>query len=115
MRAALIPLLLLAACAALPSPQPQAARLSADTLTVTLTDGTACRADWRAGAGRLADCGPGYDWQVEEVRDPNLLRQLAEGVLGALAAEGALAPMAAVTLTDAQGRVFRFASPPPAD
>lgn len=115
MRAALIPLLLLAACAGIPTPQPQAARLSPDLLTVTLTDGTACRADWRVGAGRLDGCGPGYDWQVEVVRDPNLLRQLAEGVFAALGAEGALAPMAVVTLTDAQGRAFRFASPPPSE
>lgn len=111
----LIPLALLAGCAGLTDPQPLAARLSADALTVTLTDGSVCRTGWQARQGRLADCGPGYDWQVEVVRDPNLLRQLAEGVFGALGAEGALAPMATVTLTDARGRAFRFASPPPAD
>lgn len=112
---ALIPLVVLAGCAGLPAPQPQAARLSADVLTVTLTDGSVCRADWRAGAGRLAPCGPGYDWQVEVVRDPNILRQLAEGALGALGGADLLAPMAVVTLTDPRGAVFRFASPPPVD
>lgn len=115
---ALIPLALLAACAV---PQadavPQAARLSAEVLTVTLSDGSTCRADWRAqgGAGRMEDCGAGIDWQVQELGDPNILRQIAEGVFAALGAEGALAPLAQVTLTDARGRAFRFASPPPAE
>jgi hypothetical protein len=50
---------------------------------------------------------------VNVVSDPNLLRRLAVGLFTALGAEGALAPMAEVVLTDATGRTWRFVSPPP--
>ena len=101
----------LAGCAALP-PEPQAARLSAETLTVTLSDGTTCRTPW-ATRGRLDGCGPGFGYEVRLVENPNLLRRLAVGLFGALGAEGALAPMAEVVLTDGAGGTWRFVSPPP--
>lgn len=105
-------LVTLAACA-VPAPVPQAARLSAETLTVTLSDGTTCRTAW-AAEGRLDGCGPGYGYAVRVVENPNLLRQVAQGLFGALGAEGVLAPMAEVVLTDAAGGSWRFVSPPPA-
>lgn len=101
----------LAGCAAAP-PVPQAARLSADLLTVTLSDGTTCRAAW-AAQGRLDGCGPGFGYAVRVVDNPNLLRRLAVGLFGALGAEGALAPLAEVVLTDGAGGTWRFVSPPP--
>ena len=96
---------------------PASARLSADVLTVTLTDGSVCRADWAAsgGAGRMESCGAGYGYAVSVVEKPNILRQLAVGVVDALGADGALAPLAEVVLTDASGRDYSFASPPPVE
>ncbi|MEY4982186.1 MAG: hypothetical protein RIR62_452 [Pseudomonadota bacterium] len=118
MRAAFLALPLLAACALpQPAPVPQAARLSATVLTVTLSDATVCRADWAAsgGAGRLDGCGAGYDYRVTPVENPNILRQLVEGVFAALGAEGVSPPLATVVLTGADGRAFTFASPPPVE
>ncbi len=95
---------------------PQSARLSADTLTVSLSDGTLCRAGWAAagGAGRLDSCGAGYDYRVTEVAKPNLLRQLFVGVTDALGAEGSVPPMAEVVVSG-NGRDWRFVSPPAVD
>ena len=110
-------LVVLAGCAGLEQPAvPQAARLSAEVLTVTLADGTVCRADWAAagGAGRLEECGPGYDYRVTVVEKPNLLRQLWTGLTSALGAEGAVPPMARVEITG-QGRSWDFVSPPPVE
>jgi hypothetical protein len=110
--------LALAGCAALNAPPvAQSARLSADTLTLTLSDGTLCRADWVAsgGAGRFENCGPGFGYAVEVVKNPNILRQLFTGLAEALGAEGTVAPMAQVVITDATGRDHVFVSPPPSD
>lgn len=99
------------------TPVPQAARLSVEVLTLTLSDGTTCRADWVAsgGAGRFQDCGPGFGYAVDVVENPNLLRQLFTGLTEALGAEGVSPPMAEVVITDATGRDHVFVSPPPAD
>ena len=107
----LMAVLLLGGCAALPvSPVPREARLSAEVLTLVLSDGTTCRADWASsgGAGRFADCGPGFAYAVEVVEKPNPLRQVVQALIG----EGALAPMAEVVITDAAGRAHVFVSPP---
>ncbi|WP_136645052.1 hypothetical protein [Tabrizicola sp. YIM 78059] len=108
---------LMAACVAPGTPQPQAARLSAEALTLTLSDGTICRARWAeaGGVGRMDDCGPGYGYSVRVVENPNVLRQLWTGLTGALGAEGAVPPMAEVVITDAMGRDHVFVSPPPRD
>jgi opacity protein-like surface antigen len=109
----------LAACApaAIGMAVPTAARLSADVLTVTLSDGSVCRADWAAsgGNGRMDDCGAGYGYAVTVVEKPNILRQLAVGIVDALGADGALAPLAELVLTDASGRDYSFVSPPPVE
>nr|WP_241741495.1 hypothetical protein [Gemmobacter straminiformis] len=117
MRRSVLLLGLLAGCAAAGGAAvPQAARLSGETLTLSLSDGSVCRAPWKAegGAGRLEGCGAGYDYRVTEVAKPNLLRQLFVGVTDALGAEGAVPPMAEVVVTGA-GRDWRFVSPPPVD
>lgn len=117
MRHALLLAVFLAGCAGFGGPAvPVAARLSADRLTLNLSDGTVCRADWRAGggAGRFEGCGAGFDYRVTPVEKPNLLRQLFEGITAALGAEGVLAPMAVVEVYGA-GRDWRFVSPPPDD
>ncbi|NHB76129.1 hypothetical protein [Rhodobacter calidifons] len=109
---------LLAGCAAAGQPPvPQAARLSADVLTLTLADGTTCRARWAeaGGTGRMDDCGPGFGYAVRVVENPNILRRIFTGLTAALGAEGAVAPMAEVVITDARGRAHVFVSPPPAD
>ena len=109
----------LAACAPriVGNAAPATAKLSAEVLTVTLTDGTVCRANWAAagGEGRMEDCGAGLGYAVTVVEKPNILRQLAVGIVDALGAEGALAPLAEVVLTDASGRDYSFASPPPVE
>lgn len=112
-----LPAVLLAACVAPGTPVPQAARLSQEVLTLTLSDGTICRARWAeaGGAGRLDPCGPGYGYSVRVVENPNILRQLFTGLTGALGAEGHVPPMAEVVITDAMGRDHVFVSPPPAD
>jgi hypothetical protein len=97
-------------------PVPQAARLSAEVLTLTLADGTVCRVNWTtAPVGRLEPCGPGFGYAVNVVENPNLLRQLFTGLTSALGADGAVPPMAEVVITDANGRDHVFVSPPPAD
>jgi hypothetical protein len=97
-------------------PVPQAARLSSDVLTLTLADGTTCRATWSgAPVGRLEPCGPGFGYAVTVVENPNLLRQLFTGLTSALGAEGAVPPMAEVVITDAMGRDHVFVTPPPVD
>lgn len=115
MRRSLLLVVFLAGCAGFGGPAvPVAAKLSADRLTLSLSDGTVCRADWQAdgGAGRLEGCGDGFDYRVTPVGKPNLLRQLFEGVTAALGAEGILAPMAVVEVYGT-GRAWRFVSPPP--
>ena len=106
-------LLVLAGCAGFPGPPvPQAARLSSDVLTVTLSDATVCRAHWQA-AGRLENCGPGFDYTVAVDQNPNILRKWVQELTLALNAKGVVPPLAEVVITDAQGRAYRFASPPP--
>jgi hypothetical protein len=108
---------LLAGCVSAGQPPvPQAARLSSEVLTLTLADGTVCRANWSAApVGRLEDCGPGFGYSVRVIKNPNLLSQLFTGLTEALGAEGAVPPMAEVTITDAMGRDHVFVSPPPVD
>ena len=111
----LFPLLLLAACAApAGSPGLQSVRLTDRTLELRLSDGTLCRADWRAApVGRMDGCGAGYGYAVTVEDSPNLARQLVEGLLLALGAEGALAPMAEVVITEPGGTDRVYVSPPP--
>jgi hypothetical protein len=108
----------LAGCAAIETaPVPQAARLSTEVLTLSLSDGTVCRANWAAagGSGRFEACGPGFGYAVNVVQNPNILRQLFTGLTEALGADGHVPPMAEVVITDAMGRDRVFVSPPPAD
>lgn len=106
---------LLAGCASLGQPPvPQSARLSSEVLTLTLADGTTCRANWStAPVGRLENCGPGFGYSVRVIENPNLLRQLFTGLTEALGADGSVPPLAEVIITDAMGRDHVFVSPPP--
>ncbi len=111
----LVGVLVLAGCAVPDrAAEPQAARLSSEVLTVTLSNGTVCRADWAAagGAGRLEPCGRGYDYRVTVVERPNLLRQFWTGLTRALGADGVVPPMARVEIDDGV-KSWTFASPPP--
>ena len=114
----MIGVLALAACSGVDTvPVPQAARLSSDVLTLSLSDGTVCRANWAeaGGSGRFEACGPGFGYVVDVVENPNLLRQLFTGLTEALGADGSVPPMAEVVITDASGRDHVFVTPPPAD
>ncbi|MDR7123672.1 hypothetical protein [Pseudotabrizicola sp. 4114] len=96
------------------NPVPQEARLSAEVLTLTLSDGTVCRANWVAApVGRMEACGPGYGYAVRVIDNPNFLRQIWTELTSALGAEGAVAPLAEVVITDPAGVDRVFASPPP--
>lgn len=110
-------LMLVGACAVpLGQPVPQSATLSRDMLTLRLSDGTVCRADWSvAPVGRMDACGPGYGYAVSEVSNPNILRQIWTELTRALGAEGSVPPMAEVVITDPSGIDYSFASPPPAE
>ena len=66
-----------------------------------------------APVGRLESCGPGFGYAVREIENPNILRQTWTGITTALAAEGAVPPMAEVVITDPAGVDVVFASPPP--
>ena len=108
----LLPLVLLAACAApVADPVPQSVRLTDQRLTLLLADGTRCSVDWRrAPVGRMDNCGPGYGYAVTVEDNPNLLRQLVEGIVLALGGQGVLSPMAEVVITAPGGadQVFVF-------
>lgn len=113
-----IGLLALTGCAAVETvPVPQAARLSTEQLTLSLSDGSVCRADWATagGAGRFDGCGPGFGYAVTVVENPNLLRQLFTGLTEALGADGHVPPMAEVVITDSMGRDRVFVTAPPVD
>lgn len=98
------------------NPVPQAARLSADVLTLTLSDGMVCRANWAAApVGRMDQCGPGYGYAVRVIENPNILRQIWTELTTALGADGAVAPLAEVVITDPAGVDRVFVSPPPSD
>jgi hypothetical protein len=109
---ALITTSALSGCAALLVPTPQSARLSDQTLTLVLNTGEVCRVQWRAAPeGQL--CGFGY--RVNEVSNPNILRQIFTGLTSALGAEGAVPPQGEVVVTSPAGVSYRFVSPPPLD
>lgn len=110
----LFSLALLAGCtAAISQPVPQAARLSETVLTLVLSDGRACRADWVAAPqGNFGDCAPGFAYAVEPIENPNILRQIWTGLTTALGAEGAIPPLARVVITAPSGWETVFASPP---
>ncbi|MFE3837355.1 hypothetical protein [Pseudogemmobacter sonorensis] len=110
----------LAACAALARPTPQDLRLDHEMLVVQMSDGSTCRAAWaealRAApsetvvGGDLAGCPAGYRYSITVENNPNLLRQMVEGLEQAI--DGAmLAPMAEVRVTTPSGRVHAFKSP----
>jgi hypothetical protein len=107
-------LALLAGCATADlTPRPADVTLGSDTMTLRLTDGTLCRANWRAEpTGRLEECGPGFGYAVRVDDRPNLLRQLFEGIDLALGDSSILAPMAEVVITDPAGIDSVFVSPP---
>ena len=109
----LVPLFLLAACAVTDTaPVPKSVRLTDTEMALRLSDGTLCRADWAAvPVGRLESCGPGYGYAVTVEDRPNILRQLAEGIMLALGARGVLVPMAEVVITDPAGIDHVFVSP----
>ncbi|MDZ4096500.1 MAG: hypothetical protein U1D35_16500, partial [Paracoccaceae bacterium] len=106
--AAFAPLALIAACGLPMDPVPLEASLSRDALRVALSDGTICRAPLTAV--RLDPCGPGYDVALTLEEKPNILRQMFAAAFAALGAEGVLAPMGELVLTDAGGRRFTFVS-----
>lgn len=101
---------LLTGCAAL-APVVQDVRLSDRQLTLVMSDGSTCKADWRAGPGQI--CGYGYQVTVDQ--HPNPLRQLTAGLVLALGGKGIQPPMAEVVLTDARGHESRFTLPKPVD
>jgi hypothetical protein len=116
MKRALVLMLMLAGCAAPvegPAPVLQSVRLSDAKLTLTLSDATRCSVDWRAApVGRMDRCGAGYGYAVKVDKNPNVLRQLVQGVMLALGGEGMLSPMAEVVITGPGGTDQVFVMPP---
>ena len=113
----ILALMLLSACTAQPSallpvvaPVVQDMRLTDDTLTIAMSNGTICKADLRAGKGEA--CGYHYVVAVDAAANP--LRKIAQELVLAVGAKNLLTPMAKVTLTDAEGRAQTYVSPKPA-
>lgn len=101
---------LLAGCVGVAGPsRPVAARLSQETLKVSMSDGRICETPWAALSGRMEACG--LDWRVEPEANPNPLRRAFVELTGALQMAGNVPPMATVTLTDAGGHGYGFVSP----
>lgn len=109
MKKALVLLGFLAACTApvaVPSAQAQlqTVRLTDQQLTLVLSNGTRCMVDWqKAPSGRMDKCGAGYGYAVHVDPNPNVLRQLVQGVVLALGGSGVLTPMAEVVITGPGG------------
>lgn len=109
-----------AACATLTTPLPQSARLTPDSVTVTLTDSERCLGT-RAGAtdtghgwsGKLSGCSQALPYEVRLDAHPNIFQGVMVEVFQAIGAKGLLAPGGEVLVTDARGVQHVFASPPP--
>lgn len=105
----------LAGCATMAGgPQPAEARLGRASLAVVMTDGTTCRGDLAGPApwqGQLAACGLAY--RVTPQGGDSPVRLAFDAMIAAIRAGDLVAPMADIVLSDAAGRVFRFASPVP--
>ncbi len=121
---AVLPTLALAACVTTNgtptvsgSPDPVAARLSSDGLSVRLSNGATCRGGKppegaRRWKGVLGGCPDGWTYVVLLDERTNPARFIVEAVLTTLTIEDALAPVGEVLVTDASGRTTVFASPP---
>ncbi len=114
-------LLAVSGCAALnPSPTPRDIRLSQGALEVRMSDATRCSATapqmgvniWE---GALDGCPAGYRYQVEIDPRSNILRRVVELVVKAVAPDAELPPVASVTITDPEGRIYEFVSPRPVE
>jgi hypothetical protein len=115
---AVLPVLAFLGACAVPTGQvePVSLRLGDESLTLRLSDGTVCTKGWATEpVGRLDGCGPGYGYAVQVEENPNILRQLAEGLVLALGGKGILAPMAEVVITDPAGTDWVFTSPQPVE
>ena len=112
---ALISFALLAACASDQDAAPKEVRVTQDTLSVRLTNGTLCKAprpetgNW---AGQFDTCDSPIEYRVEGVDRTNPVRILFEEFFGALGGEDLLLPEARVTLTAPDGQAWVFLSPP---
>jgi hypothetical protein len=108
--------LALSACAMAPAAlRPISAQLTPEVLVVRMSDGRLCRGarpaegGWR---GPLNGCPDGWRYAVDLDERTNIARALVEAVLTALTLEGALSPLAEVTVTGPDGRTTAFVSPP---
>lgn len=102
----------LGACAALPSitARPTALRLGDEVMTLALSDGSLCRAHWRAAASGPFEACAGFGYEVRLEQNPNLLRKITQDLDLALGG-GLTIPMAQVVITDPRGRDYLFTTP----
>lgn len=109
--------LTLSACVGAPFTGPaqvQEAKLSNQVLTLVLSNGTVCRANWvQMPVGRIEQCGAGFGYAVKPVQNPNFLRKIWTDLSQSLGGDGIAAPMAEVVVTDSAGIDHVFISPPP--
>lgn len=114
---ALLPLA--AGCAALATtPSPSAVSLTESQLDVRMSNGTTCiGTPSQAGAltwsGALANCPQGFAYTVEIDPRSNILREAVRIVLEAVELDDLISPVAQVSVTDPDGRVYGFALPRP--
>ncbi|MBK1634662.1 hypothetical protein [Rhodovulum adriaticum] len=109
----------LAACAPQQGGQPEAVKLTRDSLTVTLSGGARCAASRAAAtptqmgwAGRLDDCPLPLAYEVRLQEGTNPLRFIVLELFESLGQAQVVAPLAEVELVSDSGRRYAFRSPP---
>lgn len=108
----------IAACAVTPT-VPQSASLTRDTVRIDFGNGYICTgskaealqtdAGWQ---GQLQGCPQSYDYQVILLPGTNPVRYILVEGAKALGNENLFAPLAQVQVTQPNGRVIEFVSPP---
>ena len=112
----LLPVLALVACANLGTPPPSDVALTNDNLSVRLSNGETCYGPAPAEAsggwsGQLQGCSVAYSYDVAVQPGTNPVRMVLHEIFTAIGLEGALVPLATVTIDDGAGRDWRFATP----
>ncbi len=110
-------LILLAGCANFSDPRPESVTVSSSGVEARMSDGALClgpRPDAAlAWSGQLEGCATPYAYEARIDSRSNILRTVLEEIFDAIGYEDGLAPIAMVEITDAAGRSYSFASPPP--
>ncbi len=110
--------LAIAACAAFGPPEPVQARLSTESLQVSLSNGEICRGDRATGtqtatgwAGHLTGCSQALTYEVSLDPHRNLIQGFVGDLFKLIGLDGALAPNGQVRIQGSDGTPRLFVSP----